>query len=146
MPFRSGRLQPLIAFNNCPLTGTSDTKLYSKNRDSHEYNEQDIEQYKYRSTILSYYIRKFPYISDSDCTSRTYQDKAKSTPKVFSFFFCHDDVSRNFFCNAVVCILLRYILMSLHTHERALLRSVSAGVLTPPDILYNKIVAIKEKV
>ena len=63
----------LLISQNCTLSAaSSDRKLHRQNRKPHRHKEQQIEQYKYSSTIFSYHIWESPYISNSNRTSRTY--------------------------------------------------------------------------
>ena len=69
------------------FASSSDGKLHRQNRNSHDGKEQQVKQHENAASVVSYHIRKFPYISDADGTSCRKQKKAKARLECFSFHF-----------------------------------------------------------
>ena len=66
VPFGALWLKEMEASGSGLAACTSDSKFHNHNRQSKNYKEQKIDQYKCCAAVLSCYIREAPYIADSN--------------------------------------------------------------------------------
>ena len=85
VPLAALRFQRFVSLYCTFSPCTSHSQFHGKDRNAHDQQKEQIEQYKNAAAVFAGNVRKTPYIANADGTSGAYQQKSDSRTEVFSF-------------------------------------------------------------
>ena len=70
MPLGSLGLELLVRLDDAQSAASAERQLHRQNRDAHDRQKQQVDQYEKAAAVLTRNVGEFPHIADADRTAR----------------------------------------------------------------------------